>query len=260
MGLDELERTIQDNTKRSAQLPNQLCVPRTAIGILDVPTRVLLLHEASGLSEEYTINQEQASNTPNTATLGETPSLTLVSREFKLNAKQHKAFTKVGTSLLKSLLIGHNPENQTLTFLGGLPGAGKSRVIGALQVLARQWGHSEAVVTAAYQGVAAQAANGQTIHKLFGWYVNSKREWKPTQQQKSRFAQVKLLILDEVSTCDVKIVGMIDASLRKLLGKPSTVFGGIHVLFVCDWLQQLPTCGGQPAFILASDVLGAKRP
>ncbi|KUF86431.1 hypothetical protein AM588_10001147 [Phytophthora nicotianae] len=115
----------------------------------------------------------------------------------------------------------------------------------------------QAVATAAYQGVAAQAANGQTIHKLFGWYVNSRRQWAPTSEQKDRFSRLKLLILDEVSTCDVSIIGKIDSSLRKFLDRSNAVFGGVHVLLVGDWLQPLPVAG-QPAFMSADELLESR--
>ncbi|GMF32032.1 unnamed protein product [Phytophthora fragariaefolia] len=114
----------------------------------------------------------------------------------------------------------------------------------------------DSVATAAYQGVAAQAANGRTIHKLFGWNVNSRKRWTPTNEQKERFAKLRLLIIDEVSTCDVSIIGKVEVSLRLLLDNPSKLFGGIHVLLVGDWLQQLPVAG-QPAFIAASEILHA---
>ncbi|ETP13031.1 hypothetical protein F441_11695 [Phytophthora nicotianae CJ01A1] len=40
---------------------------------------------------------------------------------------------------------------------------------------------------------------------------------------------------------------MADAALRDLKGAPNPLFGGVHVLFVGDWLQQIPVAGC-PAF------------
>lgn len=142
-----------------------------------------------------------------------------------------------------------NAQNdQMIAFLGGLPGAGKSQVIRAIQVLADKWGYPDSVATTAYQGVAAQAAGGETIHKLFGWTINGpRRNWSPTIEQKERFLKLKLLIIDEISTTDVKLLGVIDMCLCRLLSTEGLPFGGIHVLLVGDWLQQLPVLG-QPAF------------
>lgn len=205
----------------------------------DLETRVKLLEQALGsdLSQQSAgplvglASRQQISDT-----IHGQPSLQHVSEAFALNAKQHKAFMMAGTKLITSLILGHKPENQMIAFLGGLPGAGKSRVIAALQTLAMKWGNAEAVATAAYQGVAAQAVDGVTIHKLFGWGINRRRKWTPTRDQVERFAKLKLLIVDEISTCDVKILGLIDSSLRQLTGRVSILFGGVHVFLVGDWL------------------------
>ncbi|POM76722.1 Hypothetical protein PHPALM_6009 [Phytophthora palmivora] len=128
-----------------------------------------------------------------------------------------------------------------------------TKVITALQGLAIAWHSSESVATAAHQGVAAQAANGHTVHKLFGWNVYSRRKWVPTKEQKERFAQLKLLILDEILTCDVSILGKVDASLRRILNRLTDLCGGVHVLLVGDWLQQLPVAS-QPAYLTPDEL------
>ncbi|OWZ10793.1 putative mitochondrial protein [Phytophthora megakarya] len=177
-------------------------------------------------------------------------SLVDVSRSFCLNEKQHKAFVRVGRPFLQSLL-STSPDNvpQCLFFLGGGPGTGKSQVIRALQVLAHSWASENAVKTVAYQGVAAEAANGQTIHKLFQWGVRKGVHNKRyAVADKERFASFKLLIMDEVSTTDAKYIGMIDIALRDLKNEPDKRFGGVHMLFAGDWLQQLPVAG-HPAFV-----------
>lgn len=88
--------------------------------------------------------------------------------------------------------------------------------------------------------------------------MNTKRRWSTTQEQRERFAKLKLLIVDEISTCDVSILGKMDSFLREILGNPTKLFGGIHVLLVGDWLQQLPVAG-QPAFITADEVIQLRR-
>lgn len=177
------------------------------------------------------------------------PSLLDISRSFSLNRKQHKALVKFGSKLLESFTLDANSDQQLVGFLGGKPGAGKSQVIHALQMLAQMWGNPGAVATGAYQGIAAQNADGQTIHKLFGWRVNSDQsKWKPTNELIERFIKVKLLIIDEISTCDVHILGRIDTSLRIILKRPLLRFGGLNVLLVGDSLQPLPVAG-QPAYL-----------
>ncbi|KAF4136228.1 PIF1-like helicase, partial [Phytophthora infestans] len=162
---------------------------------------------------------------------------------FQLNRKQHKMFARAGSRLLQSLTAAsYDNVDQMIGFLGGFPGTGKSLVIKALQALAKSWESSDAVETVAYQGVAAKAANGQTIHKLFQWGINTNMTSKRYSiQQRERFARLKMLIMDETSTTDVKFIGMMDQALRDLKQKPDVFFGGIH-------LQQLPVAG-VPAFV-----------
>ncbi|OWY91429.1 LOW QUALITY PROTEIN: hypothetical protein PHMEG_00039996 [Phytophthora megakarya] len=91
-----------------------------------------------------------------------------------------------------------------MSLLGGKPGAGKSQVIRALQALASSWKCSEAVGTVSYRGVAAQSVNGETIHKFYGWIFEN-----AATGQREKMCKLKLLIMDEVSTTDAKIIGMI---------------------------------------------------
>lgn len=210
------------------------------------PTRVQLQEALRDAAEWQDPNLSSSQNQPD---LQPNSSLRDASRHFRLNRKQHKAFIIVGGKLLRSFLSTSANDNQLCAFLGGLPGSGKSLVIEALQTLAFSWGHPYAIATVAYQGVAAQAAGGQTIHKTFGWGLKAKRKKAPTsQEQAERFAQLRLLIMDEISTTDVKFLGMIDAELRERKKLPNKLFGGVDFLLVGDWLQQLPTAG-YPAYI-----------
>ncbi|OWZ16522.1 ATP-dependent helicase [Phytophthora megakarya] len=60
-----------------------------------------------------------------------------------------------------------------------------------------------------------------------------------------------MLIIDEISTCDVHILGRIDTSLRVILRRPQLRFGGLHILLAGNWLQQLPVAR-QPAYLQLS--------
>ncbi|OWZ07894.1 hypothetical protein PHMEG_00019642 [Phytophthora megakarya] len=155
-------------------------------------------------------------------------------------------FVSAGRRLMEALSRDDTdvPREPIMSFLGGKPGAGKSQVIRALQALASSWKCSEAAGTVSYQGVAAQSANGETIHKFFGWRLGGfSKTQQVTAGQREKMCKLKLLIMDEVSTTDAKIIGMVDSSLRHIRNEPDLVFGGVDVLFVGDWLQQQPVAG-----------------
>ncbi|ETP30830.1 hypothetical protein F442_20244 [Phytophthora nicotianae P10297] len=177
----------------------------------DNPTRVRMLlsqGDDDELAPLPTAYQRQ--------TVDANPSLRDVSSFYQLNRKQHKMFTRAGSRLLQTIVSDDSGSvDQMIGFLAGLPGSGKSRVIKSLQALAKAWNSQDALQTVAYQGVAAKAANGQTIHKLFQWNINTNCYTKRySLAQKELFAPLKMLIMDEVSTTDVKLIGMIDHALR----------------------------------------------
>lgn len=64
-------------------------------------------------------------------------------------------------------------------------------------------------------------------------------DWTPTRIQGETFAAVKLLIMDETSTTDAKYLSQSDVCLRHIIDI-DVWFGGLHILLVGDWLQQLP--------------------
>ncbi|ETL82589.1 hypothetical protein L917_17272 [Phytophthora nicotianae] len=57
---------------------------------------------------------------------------------------------------------------------------------------------------------------------------------------KKQYTSVKTQIMVEISTTIAEVVGKMDIALRELNNKPNLRFGSIHMIFVGDWLQQLP--------------------
>ncbi|KAF4139664.1 hypothetical protein GN958_ATG11149 [Phytophthora infestans] len=172
MSLEDVEQKLHCLVAPESHLRLGTCASTLWAKYPDFPTRVRLLQQSIGNDEVMEQRYESAVPVLNdeyrTHDTPDMPLLDQVSLATQLNEKQHKMFANVGKKLLKSLLLGHDVNEQIVAFLGGKPGAGKSRVIGALQVLAQKWKSEESIATCAYQGVAAQAANEQTIHKLFG--------------------------------------------------------------------------------------------
>lgn len=207
------------------------------------PTRVSVLAEALAGSSTWTDPASVPS--PHVDNLAANASLADIALRFRLNRKQYKAFVRVGRVFLQSLLADSDDSiPQLIAFVGGPPGSGKSQVIRSLQALAESWQSYDAIRTVAFQGVAAEAANGQTIHKLFQWGVKGNIHNKRySVEDKEKFARLKLLIMDEVSTTDAKLIGMIDIALRKLKKQakqtlrwgPSTICRRLAPTAACRW-------------------------
>jgi hypothetical protein len=184
------------------------------------------------------------------------PSLSMISKNFKLNFKQHKMFIYIGLKFLESIAADHDVNFQTsvdhssflirdqlFAFLLGGAGYGKSEVIKALLFLAKSWGHEGSIITSSYTGIAAVNVWGQTLHSLFAWSITDILPTKKISfEMRNKFALLRILIIDEISMLAQEILGRLDESLR-ILKNNSSKLGGVHLLIVGDWLQQSPIYG-----------------
>ena len=55
-------------------------------------------------------------------------------------------------------------------------------------------------------------------------------------------AEVKTLIIDEISMVSRDVFALIDTRLRQIMGSPNSWFGGINVLLFGDFYQLPPVC------------------
>jgi hypothetical protein len=101
------------------------------------------------------------------------PSIVEICRIFNLNHEQQRAMYISGKALLTSFFDDDNntpaterSENQSLLFIHGLGGSGKSVFIRALTALSTAWLRPDAVMTCAATGNAAVNVSGYTIDSL----------------------------------------------------------------------------------------------
>jgi hypothetical protein len=181
--------------------------------------------------------------------------------DYTLNKKQSQVFLLVGKQFLASCfqvtfdgatdgpaataqvkdLHSYNLKNlqanQLLAYLGGAAGTGKSRVIGAIRYLYGVMGKASGVVITATTGAAAVCLGASTIHTALG--LMSKDLSAAPHAMKAKFAEVRLLIIDEISMFGEVLLRKLDQQLRNL--KVHDVpFGGFSVLFVGDFCQFPP--------------------
>ncbi len=132
-------------------------------------------------------------------------------------------------------------------FLTGEPGAGKTYVIN--QYIAWLEAAGIPVAITASTGIAATHIGGMTIHSWSG--IGARDELTPydldkiTTSEKTgrRVKKAKVLVIDEISMLDGKVVNMVDRVTRAIRQKAEP-FGGLQVIFVGDFFQLPPVTRG----------------
>ena len=148
--------------------------------------------------------------------------------------------------LVDSWLSSGMVREPPLICLLGAPGSGKSEVARALVNK-----YPSAVVTCAFCGSAAHILKGDTINSLFRISTPKKEGGLPhlsvldnaaLTALKLQWANTKVLVIDEISQCTDRLLGLISTRLAQLktTKKP---WGGLCVVLQGDFLQLPPTFG-----------------
>ncbi len=128
-------------------------------------------------------------------------------------------------------------------FLTGEPGSGKTHTINRYVAWLRERGIEPAIT--ASTGIAATHVGGMTIHawsgigikaELTDWDLEALLEREPLVR---RVRGTSVLIIDEVSMLDARVLTMVDRATRTLRGT-ELPFGGLQVIFVGDFFQLPP--------------------
>ena len=128
-------------------------------------------------------------------------------------------------------------------FVTGEPGSGKTHVIN--QYIAWLDAAGIGVAVTASTGIAATHIGGMTIHSWSGIGVRDHLtpydvdKIATSEKTTRRIKKAKVLIIDEVSMLDGKLLDMVDTVLKAVMQKPES-FGGLQVVFVGDFFQLPP--------------------
>ncbi len=146
-------------------------------------------------------------------------------------------------------------------FLTGEPGAGKTHTINAYVAWLRERGIDPSIT--ASTGIAATHVNGMTIHSWSGIGIKDEMsDWDidalmSRERLVKRILEAKVLIIDEISMLDARILDSVDRvlrALRKSSLRADRPFGGLQVIFVGDFFQLPPISrGAAAAFAFESD-------
>lgn len=128
-------------------------------------------------------------------------------------------------------------------FLTGEPGAGKTHTIN--QYIAWLEAAQLSVAVTATTGIASTHIGGMTIHSWSGVGVRDNLtqydldKISGTEKTSKRVRKAKVLVIDEISMMDRKLLDMINLIL-KTVRQSNEPFGGMQVVFVGDFFQLPP--------------------
>lgn len=123
-------------------------------------------------------------------------------------------------------------------------GTGTSRV-GALRELCSSWQRSNSIIQSALTGKAASLIVGHTLASL--------EKVLASPNGIVVVPELNCLVNDEVSMMTKDQLLKLDGLLRKAKQIAGVLFGGVHIVFVGDFLQLPPVCA-EPIFTDLSQI------
>ena len=160
---------------------------------------------------------------------------------------------KYAKDVVKARKEGNLSPKPPLLMVHGGAGAGKSTVINVLaqwaqKILQKEGDNVECpcVLKAAFTGTAASNIEGQTLHSSFGFSFDNKAyslNDKARDQKRTALANLKVVIIDEISMVKVDMLYQLDLRLQEIMEKVGVPFGGISIFAFGDMMQLKPCMG-----------------
>lgn len=137
-------------------------------------------------------------------------------------------------------------DDQLLLYVRGEGGVGKSRVVQALELDFTLLSRRKELVISAPTGSVADGIRGSTIYTALG--INTRAGKVFVVKANTLWSQRSLLIVDEVSMIDLKLLTSIDKQLQKARGldiSSTSIFGGLSLVVLMEDSYQFASVTGK---------------
>ncbi|KAJ5111789.1 hypothetical protein NUU61_001419 [Penicillium alfredii] len=180
--------------------------------------------------------------TPNSLT-------SLVNESIPLNAKQRLVVERVLSEALHWADHPYNPSkrHQTLLYVGGEGGVGKSQIIKGILAGMDLLRRREEVIIMAPTGAAADNIGGNTFHTSLGISVTRTPGHAITSRVRKLWSRKTIMITDEVSMMDLSMLSVINnhCKMARSLDRGSPdLFGGLPMVILMGDFFQFPPVRG----------------
>ncbi|KAL6405631.1 hypothetical protein AUP68_11392, partial [Ilyonectria robusta] len=173
----------------------------------------------------------------------------ILSEHVPLNRKQRLVVERV---LSEALAWGDraydtSKRQQTLLYVGGEGGVGKSQVIKGIVAGMDLIRRKDEVILMAPTGAAADNIGGNTYHTSLGISINRSRGSAMKPRVRRLWSRKTIMIIDEVSMVDLSTLSMVDnhCKIARSLDRTSTdFFGGLPIVILMGDFFQFPPVRG----------------
>ncbi|KAJ5117596.1 hypothetical protein N7448_011228 [Penicillium atrosanguineum] len=155
--------------------------------------------------------------------------------------------------LAKILICASHPydssqRKQTLLYVGGEGGVGKSQIIKAIVAAMDLIHRKDEIILMAPTGAAADVIGGSTYHTSLGISLNRYRRTGVGPRVRRLWSRKTIMVIDEVSMVDLSALSIINthSKIARSLDRSSPdLFGGLPIVILMGDFHQFPPVQGQ---------------
>jgi hypothetical protein len=175
----------------------------------------------------------------------------LVSEIIPLNRKQAMVVQRILSEALSWACLPYDSSQrqQTLLYVGGEGGVGKSQIIKAIVAGMDLLRRKHELILMAPTGAAADLIGGNTYHTSLGISLNRSRAAAKGLRVRRLWSRKTIMVIDEVSMIDLSTLSAINShckSARSLDRTSPDLFGGLPIVILMGDFYQFPPVRGQP--------------